>query len=340
MQRVSIVGLGLIGSSIGLGLRRWSSKDGKRDAVLEISGFDTSLDVQNYAKKLKAVDRTEWNLPSAIASADFLVIATPVMAVREVFEVIAKHGKEGLVVTDTASTKAEVMRWASEILPAHVNFIGGHPMAGKSLSVEGADAELFKSATWCVAPSVTATEEAVQTVLGMIAALEAEALFVDPHEHDGFVGGISHLPFLLSAALMRTVSKDAGWRDMRKLSSTGFRDASRLASGSPEMHRDIALTNKESLLRWTDAAIAELASLRELVASGDEAALEAAFNQARDARAEWMVQERGAGELVQDVDDELPNFNLGEQMQQMLFGGLFRRKPRTGREERAGSPRR
>src|SRR5919205_1787345 len=116
MQRVSIVGLGLIGSSIGLGLRRWAGKDGKRDSVLEISGFDTSLEVQNYAKKLKAVDRTEWNLPSAVASADFLVIATPVMATREIFEVIAKHGKEGLVVTDTASTKAEVMQWAGEIL--------------------------------------------------------------------------------------------------------------------------------------------------------------------------------------------------------------------------------
>jgi prephenate dehydrogenase len=167
MQRVSIVGLGLIGSSIGLGLRQWATKDGKREPVLEISGFDVNLDVQNYAKKLKAVDRTEWNLPEAIGRADLVVVATPVTAVREVFEVIADRGQQGLVVTDTASTKSAVLEWAAELLPDHIHFVGGHPMAGKTQSVEGADANLFKGATWCVCPRVNAGEDAVQTVLGM-----------------------------------------------------------------------------------------------------------------------------------------------------------------------------
>lgn len=337
MQKVSIVGLGLIGSSIGLGLQRWATQDGKRDSVLAITGFDTSLEVQNYAKKLKAVHRTEWNLPSAVADADFIVIATPVTSVREVFQVIAENGKEGAVITDTSSTKSDVLQWAEEILPKHMHFIGGHPMAGKTMSVEGAEADLFKNATWCIAPSVHASDEAVQTVLGMVSALEAEPLFIDAHEHDGFVGGISHLPFMLSTALVRAVSRDPAWRDMRTLTSTGFRDASRLAAGSPAMYRDICLTNSENIIRWTDRAIEELQMFRDIMRRHDENMaddLEKAFTEARDARADWVTTERRSGELIQDASSELTSQSVGDHMQQMLFGGLFRRRPRTGLEGR------
>ncbi|MFO7271371.1 prephenate dehydrogenase [Sphaerobacter thermophilus] len=342
MQRVSIIGLGLIGASIGLGLKRWATDNGRREPVLEISGFDVSLDVQNYAKKLGAVDRTEWNLPSAIERADFIVIATPVGAVREVLQSIAEHGRDGVVVTDTGSTKAEVLSWAAEILPPTIHFVGGHPMAGKTQSVEGAEADLFKQATWAVCPTVNASEEAVQTVLGMISALDAEPLFVDAHEHDGFVAAISHLPMLLSVSLMRTVRKDSQWRDIRQLSSSGFRDVSRLAGGSPEMYRDICATNRENIVRWVDTAIADLQYLRDLIATGSEETLEtlrAVFEEARDARADWVTTERRSGGLVQDADKELTPFSMGEQMQQMLFGSLFRRKPRTGREPRGGDKR-
>jgi prephenate dehydrogenase len=335
MQRVSIVGLGLIGSSIGLGLKRWSTKNGKRESVLEVAGFDISLDVQNYAKKLKAVDRTEWNLAHAVARADVIIIATPVTAVREVFEVIADQGKQGVVVTDTCSTKSDVLQWANELLPDHIHFVGGHPMAGDTRGVEGANADLFKSATWCICPTVGAGDEAVQTVLGLVSALEAESLFIDPHEHDGYVGGISHLPFMLSVAMTQVVSHDSLWRDMRKLSSTGFRDASRLAAGSPEMYRGICATNRENVVRWVDATISELQHMRDLVSTGSEETLETlekVFNEARDARAEWVTAERSGGGLVQDTDNELSSMGVGEQMQQMFFGNLFRRKPKTGRE--------
>lgn len=342
MQRVSIVGLGLIGASIGLGLRRWATKDGKREAVLEVSGFDINLDAQNYAKKIKAVDRTEWNLPNAIARADFVIIATPVSAVPEVFQVIAEHAKEGVVVTDTSSTKAQVMAWARELLPSTAHFVGGHPMAGKTQSTEGAEADLFKGATWCVCPMVNADQDAIQTVLGMIAALEAEPLFVDPHEHDGYVAGISHLPYLLSVALMRVVNRDSSWRDIRQLTASGFRDASRLASSSPVMYRDICSTNRENIVRWMDAAVGELQHLRDLIATGSDetmGTLEHEFEQARDARADWVTTERRAGETVQDTQGELTSFSVGEQMQQLFFGNLLRRKPRTGREAKSGNPR-
>ncbi len=342
MQRVSIIGLGLIGSSIGLGLKRWATKDGKRESVLEIAGFDISLDVQNYAKKIKAVDRTEWNMSNVIARADLIVIATPVSAVPDIFESIADQGRQGVVVTDTCSTKSQVLEWANEKLPDHVHFVGGHPMAGDTRGIEGAKPDLFENATWCVCPTVNAGDDAVQTVLGLISALSATPLFVDPHEHDGYVGGISHLPFMLSSAMTHVVSKDSLWRDMRKLSSSGFRDASRLAAGSPEMYRGICATNRENIVRWLDASINELQTMRDLVDTGTDETLESLeqiFNEARDARAEWITAERQGGGSVQDTDGELSTMSVSDQVQQMFFGSLFRRKPRTGREERGNSRR-
>lgn len=338
-QQVTIVGLGLIGGSIGLGLKRWSNQGGKRDDVLEITGFDIDLQNQNYAKKIKAVDRTEWNLHKAVDGADLVILAVPPRAIREVMEAIGSSLTAGTVICDVASTKADIMRWAEELLPDSVHFVGTHPMAGGSRSIEAADGSLFEGATWCVVPSVSADEAAVQTVLGMVSALGAEPMFVDAHEHDGFVGAVSHLPFVLSTALMRSVSKDPAWRDMQLLSATGFRDVSRLAGGSPEMHRDICVTNREAVARWIDEAIEELQHMRSLVTAGTEEADETllkVFEEARDARAEWATRERG-GRLVQNTENELTEFSVGGQLSQLMFGSFFRRKPRI--EQGSGNQR-
>lgn len=335
MQRVTIVGLGLIGASIGLGLRRWSTENGKRSPVLEITGFDVSLEHQNYAKRIKAVDRTEWNMGDAVARGEIIIVATPVQSIREVFEVISDRAPQNAIVTDTGSTKAQVVRWAQATLPSSMSFIGGHPMAGKSQSIEGADADLFKGAIWCVSPSVNATEEAIQTVLGLVSALGADPRFIDPDEHDGFVGGVSHLPFMLSIALMRSVAQDTSWRELLQLTSSGFRDVSRLAAGSPDMHRDICATNRANVVRWVDSAIDELTSMRNMIAEGSEDSLQALYEEmdsARDARAQWVTAERD-GRMVQDAENELTNVSVGEQMQQMFFGSLFRRKPKVGNDQ-------
>ena len=335
MQRVAIIGLGLIGGSIGLGLRAWSSQQSKDGGdALEISGFDVDLDQQSYAKKINAVDRAEWELAKAVRDADIVVVCTPVRAMKETFTDIAPLLKSGAVVTDVGSTKADVLEWAAEILPRTVSFVGGHPMAGKALSIEGAEAELFKGATWCVTPSVTANDEAVRNVLGMIAALGAESYFVDPVEHDAYVAGVSHLPFVVSATLMNTLSGDSSWRDMKTLTAGGFRDMTRLSAGSPDMHRDIVLTNKEAILRWVDAFQQDLARFRSAVeASTDEdaTAITGYFERARDARAEWATQTTREGELLQGTEADLSKEGFGDQMGRMLFGGFMRRKGLTDR---------
>ena len=341
MQRVAIVGLGLIGGSIGLALKRWSQENGKSgQAALEVIGFDTDLEQQNYAKKINAVDRAEWNLAKAVQNADIVVVCTPVGAMRDLFGDIADNLKAGAVVTDVGSTKAQVLAWADELLPTTVGFVGGHPMAGKAQSIEAAEAELFKEATWCVCPSVRANEDAIRNVLGLIAACQAEPFFVDPTEHDAFVAGVSHLPFVISAALMKAVSTDSSWRDMKTLTAGGFRDVSRLAAGSPAMHRDILLTNREAVGRWLDQFIATMQDLRDTLATDDEAMperLTAFFEQARDARADWSTQTTREGALLQSTDAELSAAgNIGDQVGRMLLGGFGR--GRRGKADRVGRP--
>ncbi|MEX2425125.1 MAG: prephenate dehydrogenase/arogenate dehydrogenase family protein [Thermomicrobiaceae bacterium] len=335
MQKVTIVGLGLIGASIGLGLQKWATEDGQRNSVLEISGFDVAIEHQNYAKKIKAVNRTEWNLGDAVEGSDVIIVATPVNAIREVFEIIADRAPQDTIVTDTGSTKAQVMEWADQLLPKSMNFIGGHPMAGKAVSIEGAEANLFKGAVWCVSPSVNASDESVQTVLGIVSALDAEPRFIDPHEHDGFVGAVSHLPFMLSIALTRSVAMDNSWKELCQLSSSGFRDMSRLAGGDPKMHRDICATNGDNIVRWIDSAVDQLTVMRELIQNGSDEAMEELLQEmdgAQHARAQWITSARD-GRMMDEPESEVSNTSVGEQMQQMLFGSLFRRRPKVGNEQ-------
>jgi len=329
MQRVLIIGMGLIGGSVGLALRRWAEEhksDGRKP--LEVVGFDPNLDQQRAAEKLGAIDRGAWDLAKAARDADVVVVATPVRSMRQIFIDLAPHLRPGTVVTDTASTKGDVLAWAAEIFPREIQFVGGHPMAGKTQSIEGAEADLFMNATWCVCPSVTASEESVRTVLGLIAAAGAEPFFIDPHEHDGFVAGVSHLPFVLSTSLMNTVSRDPSWRDMKTLTASGFRDTTRLAARSAEMHRDILITNRESVNRWLDAFMATLGDLRQALSGDDEtaqAALDAYLNEARDARALWATQTTREGELLQSTAAELQPEGVSDHMGRMFLGGFAKR---------------
>ena len=329
MQRVLIVGLGLIGGSIGMALRRWSEErkvDGRKP--LEVIGFDPNLDHQRAAERLGAVDKGAWDLSKAARDADVVVLATPVNSMRDVMQDLVSHLRQGAIVMDTGSTKAQVLKWATELLPREVHFIGTHPMAGKTQSIEGADADLFVGATWCVSPSVTASEEAVRTVLGLISAAGAEPFFIDPEEHDAFVAGVSHLPFVMSASLMNAVSRDPSWRDMKTLTAGGFRDTTRLAAGSPAMHRDILLTNREAVTRWIDAVVGTLGEIRQSLASGDErasATLDAFFSEARDARAVWATQTTREGELLQGTAAELQPESVSDHMGRMFLGGFARR---------------
>lgn len=329
MQQVTIIGLGLIGGSIGLALKRWSAANGN---ALSVVGFDEDMDKQSLARKMNAVDSTEWALGAAVKDADVVILATPVGAMQAIVADISEHLKNGAVVTDTGSTKSDVLEWA-KALPTTCQFVGGHPMAGKSESLEAADADLFAKATWVVCPSPRADDNAIRTVLGIIGAVGAEAYFVDPAEHDAYVGGISHLPLVVAAALVRTATGDTAWRDMQTLSASGFRDTTRLALGSPKMHRDILMTNRDAIVRWIDQMIDSLGEVRgHLTKESDIASKEllAWFEDAQDERARLETPTNRAAEQAAITAGQVGPGGIQDQMGRMFLGGFGRR----GRGER------
>jgi len=287
VDKITIIGLGLIGSSIGLALK-------KAKLEVEVVGHDKERSVENRAQRAGAVDKTELNLFTAIKGARLVIIATPVKAIEEVLKLIGPELQEGCIVTDTGSTKGVVLQWAEQYLPRTVSFVGGHPIAGKEVSgPEGAQADLFKGATYCIIPGRYADREDVRVVVRMVEHMGATPYFIGPVEHDSFAAAVSHLPMVLSAALVKATSSSPSWLEISRLAATGYRDVTRLASGDPVMSRDICLTNQEDIVYWIDEFIKELYAFRSLVKEGDES-LWKAFDSAWEARDRWMQDKVGA----------------------------------------------
>ncbi len=319
MAKITIIGTGLIGTSLALALRQSSLRD------LEVVGTDADRQARSGAEKRKAFDKVENRLFNAIQGADIVVLATPVLAMKEVMELIAPELVEGCVVTDVGSCKQVVLEWAAQILPKTVDFVGGHPMSGKEeAGPEAAEPDLFQGKTYCVVPSVGANQQAVGEITTMIEAIGAIPYFIGVEEHDSFVAAASHLPFLLSTALVGCTSKSANWEDIAQLASTGYRDITRLASGDSVMHRDICLTNSQPIVSWIDAFIKELYGFRKILEAEpqpDGEVVKGVFDQVADARASWLAGEATAkARMATRGQEDMPTFS--ESMQTMFMGSL------------------
>ena len=318
--QIAIIGLGLIGGSLGLALKA------ARLQALEVVGYDKEWGVGPKAQHAGAIDRAARDAPSAARDAAFVVIATPILAIRQVMEEIAPVLQEGCVVTDTGSTKAEVLRWASSLLPGHVDFVGGHPMAGKEQSgIQSADGRLFAGAPYCVVPQVNASERAIKAVLTLVDVVGARPVFIDAEEHDSYAAAVSHLPLVLSAALFSLARGSQGWPDMADLAAGGFRDLTRLASGDPGMSHDICITNRESVLHWIDRMMGELSNYRELIQDKDEELFKA-FARAqldREAFVSKPPERRPA-----PPEGEADMLSSGERMMSFLVGEQWVRRAR------------
>jgi prephenate dehydrogenase len=283
---VAIIGLGLIGGSIGLALRHGNK------SRWEIVGHGRRQETIAKALSLGAIERGETNLEDAARGAELVVVATPVLAIKKIFSGLAPHLPSGCIVTDTGSTKVQVMKWAEEMLPSTVHFIGGHPMAGReTYGIQAAEAELFQRCTYCLTPSHRASPESIDTVVEMAENLGAMPFFIDAQEHDNLVAGISHLPIVLSAALVSVTTRNPAWSKMSKLAASGYHDLTRLASGNPKVSAHICLSNEQAIIDWIDRFIRELERYRQLVAEGDRR-LAQALAEANKARQKWLKQTR------------------------------------------------
>jgi prephenate dehydrogenase len=269
-RQITIIGLGLIGGSLGLALKKAELTGA------EIVGHSRRHETEKLAERMGAIDRGEHNLHRAVQGAGLVIIATPVLTVREVMEQIAGDLAEGAVVTDAASTKSQVMKWARELLPDHVSFVGGHPMAGKEKQgIENADADLFREKVYCICPAVDAAEGAVKSVVGLAQLIGADPMFIDPDEHDVYAAAVSHLPLMVASALFNMLRTSPSWPDMSMMASTGLKDTTRLASGDPRMAHDIWVTNREAVIHWLERMEGELRRFRDILQdSRDEELLE------------------------------------------------------------------
>jgi prephenate dehydrogenase len=277
MEKIAVLGLGLIGGSLALALHQAS-------LVKQIAGYDIDSDVTRKALKRRAITQMCATIDEAVQHADMVVLAAPILALPELFERIAPVLKPGTLVTDTASTKAQVLTWAKTLLPPDVVFVGGHPMAGREHSgIEAAEVGLFEGCTYCLTPTEQTPSEAIARLNELVIRFGAHPLTLDAGLHDHLVAGISHLPFVLSTVLVQTLGRREDWPVMAMLAASGFRDMSRLAAGSSTMYRDICLTNREAILSWLDALTQQLENVRSLIATSDTS-LEPYFVQARQVR--------------------------------------------------------
>ena len=313
MAKIAIIGTGLIGTSLALALKEARIKN------LELVGTDYDNSARAGAVKRKAFDRVENRLSSAVRDADIVIVAIPVMAMEDLLETIAPDLSDGCVVTDVGSSKKVVLEWAEKYLPKNVQFVGGHPMAGKETSgPEMADGNLFKGKAYCIVPSPRAEKKAVSEITNLAEVIGARPFFIGVDEHDSYVAAASHLPFLMSIALVNCASKSVNWEDIAQLASSGFNDLSRLASGDPVMHRDICVSNPQPIVAWIDAFIRELYEVRNMLDDSDGPRgeeLHQPFEDASIARAKWLA---GLVSSQRSNSPEIPTFS--ESMGQIFMG--------------------
>lgn len=322
--RITIVGLGCVGTSIGLALR-------EQEPDLEIIGHDVESSHARQAHRKGAVNRSDWNLPSACEGADLVILALHLPAVRETLRVIGPHLKDGCVLTDTATVKTPVLEWAREFLPDHVRFISGTPIPGPTASerqfLQGPDAaslDLFVEGLYCITPAPDTDPDAVTTLVGLAKTLEAHPLFLDPTEFDGLQAGVGDLPALVATALLRATVDSPGWKDMRKVAGYEFAALTEPAVHDAAALQERAAANRDNLLRRLDMLVEELRQVRQWLAEGDHETLLKACVEAAKAREQWLKERAAAKWEEAPPSAEIPTTQ--EQIGRFLFGGLTRRR--------------
>lgn len=277
-MNIAIIGLGLIGGSIGLQLKIKKSQ-------LKIIGIPHREETIAQAKMRGAIDEGTLDI-SAVKDADIVFICTPINLIIPKLKEIIPHLKKGAIVTDVASTKAEIVKAAQPLMPKGTYFVGGHPMAGKeTVKLVSADADLFNGAAWILTQTSKTSSKALQKLQDLISEMGADVIVLDPKQHDLIVAGISHMPLALAAALVNTIADAKEGKDeMKKAASSGFRDTTRIASGDPELGVDMFTTNKKAVLSQIKAFKASLSNLEKAIKSGDSAQISALLKKAKEFR--------------------------------------------------------
>jgi prephenate dehydrogenase len=278
-NRVAIVGVGLIGGSIGLALVR-------RGLAGHVVGIGHRAATLATAQRLGAVQSTTEDLASGVAGADLVIVCTPVASIVERTLAAAKVCSAGTLITDAGSTKATIVREVEAKLhsghgwPAGVRFLGSHPIAGdQRKGAEHARADLFEGRVAVLTPTTNTTAEDRQALGGFWTALGSRVVEMEPERHDSALAAISHLPHVAAAAVAAATAQDLVY-----LAAGGWIDTTRVAAGDPALWQQILLSNREHVLAAIDRMNEKLGGLRQAIDSRDAAGLERLLAEAKRIR--------------------------------------------------------
>jgi len=279
VNRLCVIGVGLIGGSLALALKAAGE-------VGEVVGVGRGRDNLETALRLGVVDRFTTDPGEGVADADLVFLATPVLALEGVMRSIAPRLKPGTVVTDGGSVKGAVIAAVEPLLPAGVQFVPGHPIAGTEKSgAEAAFPTLYHNRRCILTPTAATGREALSLVRRVWQTAGSEVVEMDVEKHDRVLAAISHLPHMVAYSLVNAVGAyDRYEENILEYSAGGFRDFTRIASSDPTMWRDIALTNREALLEMMSQYERFFAELKRDIADGDDDKLYDFFLRSKQSR--------------------------------------------------------
>ena len=321
--QITIIGLGQVGTSIGLALAEQKS--------IKRVGHDKNYETARAAHKAGAVDETKINLPASVIDANIVLLCLPLSEIRETLKFIADDLKDGTVILDTAPAKVKVAAWVNELIPQGRYYVGLAPAAGANylhgidLGVEAARVDLFNNGLFLVnAPSGT-PGEAVKLATDLIELLGAQALFTDPVEADGLLASTHLLPQLAAAALLDATIDQPGWVEARKVAARPYATATAALAYHDEAQSlgEAAVGNRESVLRVLDAYMSSLQKLRDDIDQGNDDSVTEFLEDAVKARDRWLHERTRAD--WQNPGTPTDSTTFGERMNHMIFGKLMDR---------------
>ena len=272
-RRVAIVGVGFMGASLGLAIK----KKGLARGVIGIGRQETSL---REATDLGAIDEGTLDFNKGTVGADLIVLATPVNTILDIIEILGKEHRRGCIITDLGSTKAAIVERAEKVLPHSLLFVGSHPLVGsEKRGPANANAQLYEGAVCVMTPTDKTNRLAREKIKQFWTQLGSSVKLMTPQEHDQVLAYISHLPHLTAFALMKAMPDNC-----LDHATQGLKDTTRIAASDPQIWRDIALSNHKPILKALDEVVRILAAMRKAIVARDQEALTDIFKQAKEKR--------------------------------------------------------
>jgi prephenate dehydrogenase len=321
--QITIIGLGQIGSSIGLALKA-------HNVDVRRVGHDKDIQVAKEAQKAGVVDDVKYNLPASVREAKIVILALPLAEIHETLKIIAPDLQEGTLVLDTAPAKATVTAWAKELLPQGRFYIGLTPainpeyLHGTEFGLKAARADLFEKGLMVVNVPLGTPGNVFNLAMELVNLLGASPLLMDTAEADGVFSAMHTLPQLAAAALLDATLDKPGWQEARKLAGRPFATV----TAGVAYHDDIlslgesALENRENIVRLLNTYISSLIRLRDEIDANDREAVTSRLEDSLRGRTRWF-DERAAAEWLQGEGQPIDAPSFGERVNQMLFGGLM-----------------